>query len=172
MTSAAAISEDEYRRVLGHLPTSVAVISACTEEGPCGMTVGSVTSVSLTPRMILFCPARTSETWSRIRAEKCFCINVLAAGDEALARRFAGRAVDRFAGTAWHLRACGVGLDSAAAWIDCAIAFEHDAGDHTIVVADVKSLDAASHLHPLIFWGGGFSSLMVPKAQESPAASA
>jgi flavin reductase (DIM6/NTAB) family NADH-FMN oxidoreductase RutF len=42
-----------YRRALGHVPTSVAVVTASARSGPVGMTVGSFTSVSLDPPLIL-----------------------------------------------------------------------------------------------------------------------
>ncbi len=50
-----------FRRVLGHHPTGVTVITAC-EAGvvPIGMVVGSFTSVSLDPPLVAFFPARSS----------------------------------------------------------------------------------------------------------------
>ena len=51
------IRGEVFRHVLGHLPTGVAVITADGPNGPAGMTANSVTSVSLAPPLILFCPA-------------------------------------------------------------------------------------------------------------------
>jgi flavin reductase (DIM6/NTAB) family NADH-FMN oxidoreductase RutF len=44
------------------------------------------------------------------------------------------------------------------AWIDCGLHDEHDAGDHTIVVADVLGLEAIGNLDPLIFFRGTYGT--------------
>ena|SRR3712207_2829652 len=152
------ISGTEFRRVLGHLPTGVTVVTAFTPDGPAGMAANSVTSLSLRPPMILFCPARSSETWPAIRAAGRFCVNVVGDGCEELTRRFARRGVDRFAGVPWHERECGPGLDDALAWIECAVHAEHDGGDHTIVVADVVGLETAAPTAPLVFFRGAYGT--------------
>jgi 3-hydroxy-9,10-secoandrosta-1,3,5(10)-triene-9,17-dione monooxygenase reductase component len=150
------VREPEFRRVLGHLPTGVTVVAALTSDGPVGMTANSVTSVSLDPPMILFCPSSSSTTWRRIRTAREFCISVLADGDEALARRFSQRHGERFAGVAWHERAAGLGIDAAVAWIECSIRKVHRAGDHVIVVGDVLEVEASGEPQPLIFWRGTY----------------
>lgn len=150
------ITGTEFRRVLGHLPTGVTVVTANRPEGPVGMSANSVTSVSLDPPLILFCPSKLSETWPHIQAAGQFCVNVMASHHETLARQFAQRGIDRFADVTWVARECGPGLSDACAWIDCSLRDEHDAGDHTIVVADVLAIDAADARDPLVFLRGGY----------------
>jgi len=150
------ITGDEFRRTLGHLPTGVTVIAAEGNQGPVGMAANSVTSVSLDPPLVLFCPAKSSDTWPLIRAARRFCINVVAHLGEELTRRFARKGADRFEGVKWHSRDAGPGLDDAVAWIDCSLREEHDAGDHTIAVADVTALATAESSEPLLFLHGRF----------------
>src|SRR5690606_11869899 len=85
-----AILRDDLRGVMACFATGVAVITAA-EPGrpPVGMAVNSFVSVSLEPPLVLFCAAHTSSTWPAIRAAGHFCANVLAAGQEELARAFA-----------------------------------------------------------------------------------
>src|SRR5579871_1117629 len=135
------IGADQFRQVLGHLPTGVTVVTGNGPGGPVGMSANSVTSVSLEPPLILFCPARSSSTWPQIEASGRFCVNVFAAHHEEMSRRFSARGVDRFAGVAWHPRAAGPALDDAVAWIECTIDAVHEAGDHLIVVGAVYELD-------------------------------
>ncbi len=92
------IDPSEFRRVLGHLPTGVTVITADTPSGPTGMAANSVTSVSLDPPLVLFCPAKSSLTWPQIREAGRCCVNVLARHHEELTLQFARRDVDRFDG--------------------------------------------------------------------------
>jgi flavin reductase (DIM6/NTAB) family NADH-FMN oxidoreductase RutF len=154
-----AFSPEHFRDVLGHLPTGVTVIAAHTAAGPTGMAANSFTSVSLDPPLVLFCPARASSTWPPIRDVGWFCVNVMAGHHEALCRQFAQKGADRFAGVAFHDRVAGPGLDEAVAWLDCEIDAEHDAGDHTIVVARVLHVEAAPDAVPLVFFRGRYGQL-------------
>ncbi len=153
-----AIDPQDFRHVLGHLPTGVAAITADGPAGPTGLTANSVTSVSLDPPLILFCPAKSSTTWPEIRAIGHFCVNVLAGHHEELCRQFARKDADRFASVSHSPRPGGPGLDEAVAWIDCRLRDEHDAGDHTIVVADVLGIEAAGDAEPLVFFRGAYGS--------------
>jgi len=169
VTEHAQIDPAEFRRVFSHLPTGVSVLTAHGAGGPLGMAVNSVTSVSLEPPLVLFCPARSSTTWPAIRATGAFCINVLAGDQEAVARAFAARGGDRFAGVRGAERPTGLALDGALAWIECRIEDEHDAGDHTIIVARVVAIEGAADVSdPLVFFRGAYGSFV--DATTSPAA--
>jgi 3-hydroxy-9,10-secoandrosta-1,3,5(10)-triene-9,17-dione monooxygenase reductase component len=123
------------------------------------MSANSVTSVSLDPALILFCPALSSTTWPQIRESGRFCVNVFAAHHDEASRRFAARNIDRFAGVAWHERPAGPALDDAVAWIECTIDSEHAAGDHLIVVGAVDQLEArGDESQPLVFFRGRYGS--------------
>ncbi|MBS1883452.1 MAG: flavin reductase family protein [Actinobacteria bacterium] len=159
MGEAATIDPRHFREVLAHLPTGVSVLTADGPVGPIGMAANSVTSVSLSPPLMLFCPARSSTTWPDIRAVGRFCINVMAGHHEEVTRRFAARAVDRFAGVSYTDRPGGPALEDALAWIDCEMQDEHEAGDHTIVVARVTAIEAAGEsFEPLVFFRGSYGS--------------
>jgi flavin reductase (DIM6/NTAB) family NADH-FMN oxidoreductase RutF len=154
-----------FRNVLGHVPTGVAVLTAHAASGPVGMAANSLTSVSLEPPMLLVCPARSSTTWPLIRSSGSFCVNVMASHHEPLCRQFAMRDEDRFAGVAWHPRPSGPALDDAVAWIECALRDEHEAGDHTIALADVTAIEAAAQPLPLVFFRGRYGTFAtVPSA--------
>ena len=153
-----SINPEYFRQVLGHLPTGVTVVTARTDDGPVGMAVNSVTSVSLDPPLVLLCAAKSSTTWPLMRAAGRLCVNVMASHHEDLCRQFALKGAQRFAGIAWTERPAGPGLDDAIAWIDCEIRDEHDAGDHWIVVATVLELEAAKEATPLVFFSGQYGT--------------
>jgi len=154
------IDPRHFRDVLGHLPTGVTVITAHAADGPAGMAANSVTSVSLDPPMVLFCPGKSSTTWPKLREAGAFCINVMAGHHEEVTRRFAAREADRFAGVDCTHRETGPALTDAVAWIECRLRDEHDAGDHTIVVADVVAIEATTvgEVEPLVFFNGRYGS--------------
>jgi 3-hydroxy-9,10-secoandrosta-1,3,5(10)-triene-9,17-dione monooxygenase reductase component len=164
MERSVQIDTTHFREVLAHLPTGVTVITAHGEDGPVGMAANSVTSVSLDPPLILFCPAKTSSTWPTIRAAGAFCVNVMAGHHEEVTRQFATKEADRFAGVDFANRPTGPALDDAVAWIECTIQREHDAGDHTIVVARVVAIEAAPSGEPLVFFRGSYGSFRAPSA--------
>lgn len=152
------LSSERFRRVLGHLPTGVTVITAQGPLGPVGMAVNSLTSLSLDPPLVLLCPARSSTTWPVIREATGFCVNVMAAHHEAVTRKFALKDADRSAGVAWISRLGLPAIDDAVAWIDCRLSAEHEGGDHTIVVAEVVGMSSVEESAPLVFFRGGYGT--------------
>lgn len=147
----------EMRRVLGHFCTGIAVISAHDGIRPIGFTCQSVTSVSLDPPYISFCPSSSSTSWPLIRDVGTVCVNVLAAGQKDMCARFAARGEDRFAGVDWRPGANGAPtLEGTLASVEADIEFEHTAGDHSIVVARVSGLRAAPDREPLLFYRGAY----------------
>jgi flavin reductase (DIM6/NTAB) family NADH-FMN oxidoreductase RutF len=152
------IESDEFRHVLGHFPTGVAVITADRPGDPVGMACNSLTSVSLKPPLIAVCPAKTSTTWPEIRDAGRFLVNLMHSDHAETVRDFARQGADRFAAVRFHERRCGPALDDALAWIECAIVAEHDAGDHTVVLARVMGLEARDDLEPLVFFRGSYGT--------------
>ncbi|MCZ9880232.1 flavin reductase [Arthrobacter sp. B2a2-09] len=148
-----------FRRVLGHYPTGVCVITALDPEtGPIGMTVGTFTSVSLDPALIAFLPTKESGTYQRIRKIGTFCVNVLASNQDDLCRLFARRGADKFDEVAWNPAPSGAPvIDDAIAWIDCQLFAVHEAGDHDIVIGEVTGLGTVDDsMPPLLFFQGGY----------------
>jgi 3-hydroxy-9,10-secoandrosta-1,3,5(10)-triene-9,17-dione monooxygenase reductase component len=147
-----------FRRVLGHYPTGVCVITATQADGkPVGMAVGSFSSVSLDPPLVAFFPDRSSTSWPKIEAAGRFCVNILAEHQERLCQAFASKAEDKFAGISHRLSARGAPiLDDVVAWIDCDLHAVHEAGDHFIVLGEVHALDVERPHKPLLFFQGGY----------------
>jgi 3-hydroxy-9,10-secoandrosta-1,3,5(10)-triene-9,17-dione monooxygenase reductase component len=145
------------RTVLGHFCTGVAVITGHDGDRPVGFACQSVTSVSLDPPYVSFCPAHTSSSWPAIRETGRLCINVLSDYQHDVCAQFAVSGGDKFAGVGWSRGGNGAPvLHGALATIEADIEFEHDAGDHTIVVAHVTGLRAHEGRQPLLFYRGGY----------------
>ena len=157
---AAPVSPAQMRNALGHFASGVTVLTAVTAEGPIGFTCQSFSSLSLDPPLVALAPARSSQTWSRLRDIGRFCVNVLAEGQDAVSQNFARSGTDKFAGVRWTPSAHGSPvLDDVVAWIDGELWAEYDGGDHTIVVARVLDLGAAPDRRPLLFHRGAYGLL-------------
>lgn len=155
------IEEAEFRRVLGHFATGVAVVAARDRDGtPWGLTANSVTSVSLDPPLVLVCVERSSDTHDVIETTEAFAISVLGERSETLARRFATYDSDlKFEGVAYTEETTGSPiLDAALAWVDCRVWATYDGGDHTIFVGAVLDADAEEG-PPLVYFRGGYGRL-------------
>jgi flavin reductase (DIM6/NTAB) family NADH-FMN oxidoreductase RutF len=153
---------DNFRSVLGRLPTGVVIITGGDPEHPSGLVVGSFMSVSLEPPLVAVSVSKTSTSWPAIEAGGVFCANVLADGQEELARRFAVSGGDKFAGIGWS-PAPTTGaplLDDVAAWIDCRIYERYPGGDHWLVLGEVHQLGGLRDRGALIFHGGSFRPLI------------
>src|SRR5581483_8511815 len=84
---------------LGRFATGVTVVTFVdSEQRDCGLTVTAFASLSLEPPLVLVCVDHLASVYSRLRAATAFAINVLSAGQEAIARRFAATGQDRFDG--------------------------------------------------------------------------
>jgi len=136
-----AFDAGTFRRALGHVPTSVCVVTAVDDDGPFGMTVGSFSSISLDPPLVGFFADSGSATLARMRGTARLCINVLGDRQGDVCGAFASRRPDRFAGVAHHRSTSGaVRIDGALAWIECGIDRVIAVGDHDLVVDRVIDL--------------------------------
>ncbi len=147
------------RRALGRFATGVAVVT-CRDGGgePRGVTINSFSSVSLEPPLVLFSLARESRSLADVLAAGRFAVNVLAADQQELSRRFAG------ADDPWRDLACGGGgevplLAGALAHFECRHEASHEGGDHVIIVGRVEAL-AQQPGEPLVFWAGDYHQLL------------
>ena len=159
-----AFDSAEFRRVLGHYPTGVTVVTGVAGDGPVGLAIGSFGSVSLDPPLVMFCPGKSSNSWPAIEASGSFCVNVLAEDQATVSSLFAGRDPDKFTDVSWDTRATGSPvIDGCLAWIDCTIETVHEAGDHWIVVGRVADLGVGRPDEaPLIFFKGGYAGVRPP----------
>jgi 3-hydroxy-9,10-secoandrosta-1,3,5(10)-triene-9,17-dione monooxygenase reductase component len=148
------------RDVLGRFFAGITIVTASDGARPFGFTCQSVTSVSLDPPYVSFCPVRTSTTWRMMRDIEALCVNILADAQHHVCEQFAVRAADKFAGVPWRPASNGAPLiEDAVATIEATVEFEHEAGDHTIVVAQVTGLHALDDRLPLLFYRGGYGGL-------------
>ncbi|MGW4104494.1 flavin reductase family protein [Streptomyces sp. NPDC004976] len=167
----AAIDPHTFREALGHHPTGVALVTATLDSGEhIGMVVGTFNSVSIDPPLVSFMPDRNSGTFARLREAGTFCVNVLAADQTDLVTGWRGP--ESFAGVEWRPSPSGAPiLRDSVAWIDCSYHQLVDAGDHYIVLGEVRSLEVQRPTSPLLFFQGGFggfapSSFLVPADHE------
>jgi flavin reductase (DIM6/NTAB) family NADH-FMN oxidoreductase RutF len=136
------VDDASFRRAAGQFASGIVVVT--TRAGH-AMTVSAFTSVSLDPPLVLFCAEKIARFHDAVLAEGSWAVSILAEDDEKTARWLAtrGRPMDgQLDGVAHHPGpATGAPLlDGALAALECRTTAVHDAGDHTIVVGQVKAV--------------------------------
>lgn len=163
-----------FRRVLGHFATGVTVLTARAGPVVHGMTANAVASASLEPPLVVCAIDRRARMLELVGPGGRFAINILAAGREALARRFAGTAPPgaedatiRFWPTAPDEPPILVG---ALAAVRCGVERQYEAGDHVLVLGRVTALyGSVGRDEPLVFFRGRYRRLRsVPGGAEGP----
>jgi flavin reductase (DIM6/NTAB) family NADH-FMN oxidoreductase RutF len=142
----------DYRKALGCFGTGVTVVTAHHEGQDWGMTCNSFSSVSLNPRLVLWSIRKEASSLPAFTQSGGFTVSVLADSQASIANQFAkGAMTERFAGVPVHRQASQrLRLDSCVAWFDCTVHQLVDAGDHHIIIGQVRDFgwqDAA----PLAF---------------------
>ena len=151
----------DLRSTLGSFATGITVITARTDDGePIGLTISSFNSVSLDPPLILWSLSVNSPRLEAFRSASHYAVNVLAADQQWLSDRFAGRRNDRFADLPQLAGLGGVPLlEGCSAWFECANEAQYPGGDHVIFVGRVERFAQGEAQSPLIFHGGRYRQL-------------
>jgi flavin reductase (DIM6/NTAB) family NADH-FMN oxidoreductase RutF len=154
------IAPQRFREVMSSFTTGVTVVTASTPEGPVGMTANAVCSLSLEPLLLLVCFANEARTLPPVREGKRFGVNVLAAGQEELARLFASKRpeAEKFAGVQHSVHDGIPVIDGVLAWVGCTLTELFPGGDHTIGIGAVTAAEATGSGEPLIWYRGEYRS--------------
>ncbi len=151
---------DLFRQAWGNFPTGVSVVTFYKEDGSIhGLTASAISSVSLTPPLVLVCVDEKARSRQLLAANGRFVMNFLAKGQEDLCWHFANRQ-ERGVGPFTYKRSRQgfPVLDGCYAWMDCRVAGVHPAGDHAVFIGEVEEI-AVNGGTPLVFHQGGFAEL-------------
>jgi flavin reductase (DIM6/NTAB) family NADH-FMN oxidoreductase RutF len=123
------------------------------------MTVGTFTSLSLQPPLVLVCIGDDATIAPAMTVATHFGLSVLDASQQHLSALFADRELRRFDGIAARRGPLGtLLLEGTVAQLECRIVARHPGGDHTIVVGQVEFAEASEGA-PLVHHRGGYQRL-------------
>lgn len=150
------------RQTFSYFPSGVVALLAVVDGEQHGMVASAFTvGVSTDPPLVSCAIQKRSSTWPLLRGAPRIGVSVLAESQGQLARQIANRdRAARFVDV--PLREIGSSalfIAGAPVWFECSLWAEHDAGDHTIALFEVKALGADPSSSPLIFHGSGFREL-------------
>jgi 3-hydroxy-9,10-secoandrosta-1,3,5(10)-triene-9,17-dione monooxygenase reductase component len=152
---------DALRAVMRRVPSPVTVVTAVYEGQAVGATIGSFTSVSLTPPLISFNLQHGSVLRAALEADAPFAVHLLGEDQADLALRFARPDVPpdaRFAGLP-DADPDGVPRLPCLARVRGRCHLRVSAGDHLLVIADVLATEGPSAGEPLVYLDRAFGTV-------------
>lgn len=156
-----AVSENIFREAMGRFASGVTVVTSPPGAGraPVGVTISSLTSVSLRPPLVLWCLDRSADTFPVFREAPAFAVSILCAEQEALSIRFSAPGNHALDGVSLETGATGAPLIAGAlVQIECRKTAEYDGGDHAIFVGEVIRARTRAG-EPLVYFRGAYSGL-------------
>ncbi len=171
MTKPKPVETRRFRDTMGLFATGVSVIIArAGDDEVIAMTANAVSSVSLDPMLVLFCPGKKTKFAQHVASLTGFTINFLRHDQQALSTYFAG---------SWkepeppHFRLVhshsAPRLEGCLATIDCETERVTDVGDHWLVMGRVLGVHMGIPPHrPLLFFGGRYRSVDFSESAPAP----
>jgi flavin reductase (DIM6/NTAB) family NADH-FMN oxidoreductase RutF len=145
MTST-SLTPELFRRVMGNFATGVTVITVEREPGKVhGMTANSFTSVSLDPLLVLVCVDQNAQLLSFLKMQRRFGVNILRSDQQPLSEHFAKPhpppEEERQLNVQFEWTDTGIPLlTGVLGQLACNVAARFMAGDHTIFIGEVESI--------------------------------
>jgi flavin reductase (DIM6/NTAB) family NADH-FMN oxidoreductase RutF len=158
------VSSGDFRRAMRQLAGGVSVITVGRGNDITGMTVTSVSSLSVDPPTLIVSINRESSSWPLLRQHGFFGVNILTADQLDIAERFTGKGglkgADRFTGAQWAAGVSGVPLlVGALAAVDCEVEEIVERHSHAIVIGRVLELQQSARSAALAYWQGQYVAI-------------
>ncbi|MFD3523534.1 flavin reductase family protein [Streptomyces sp. NPDC058653] len=146
---------------MARFAAGVVIVTTREDDGtPRGFTASSFCSVSQDPPLVLVCLSTAADSHEAFLGCTELAVSVLRDEQRALAGLFATRGADKFAAGGFAPSPGGLPVAvGALVTLECAVRDRHPAGDHTILVAEVRGvrLEEGS---PMVYYGRAFHGLV------------
>src|SRR6266849_7338235 len=158
------VASGDFRSAMRHLAGGVSVITVGRGKDITGMTVTSVSSLSVDPPTLIVSINRESSSWPLLKRHGFFGVNILTADQLDIAERFTGKdglkGAARFAGAQWITRVSGVPLlVGALAAIDCEVEDIVERHSHAIVIGRPLAMKLSPRTAALAYWQGEYAAI-------------
>ena len=152
------INQNEFRFALGKFVTGITIVTCKGKNGPIGITANSFASLSLSPPLVLWSPAKASKRHDTFLEAEKFTIHIASEDQIELCKRFS-KSADGGDAVNWGFNNDGEAfIKNCSARFEC-IKYNHfDGGDHSIILGEVKKFETTDH-KPLVYWGGAYTKL-------------
>lgn len=148
----------QFRKALSQFATGVTIITTRMNNGKfLGLTANSFNSVSLNPPLVSWCLSEQAQSLPIFTKNSHYVINILAAEQVILAKKFACKSTNRFKDIEYTLSPTGQPvLKGISAWFECHNRNRYREGDHIIFIGEVEHCESSPQA-ALIFHDGRFT---------------
>lgn len=149
--------------LFSRFPTGVVALAGHDGPTPLGMVASSfAVGVSFEPPMVSLAVQNNSATWPLLRTLPTLGISILADDQGELCRKLASRSKrdDRFNSVDFEVLPSGaIAIGGAMGFMEVEVAQEVPAGDHTMILLNVKDFFLDDSTSPIVFYRSELTSL-------------
>lgn len=150
--------QDEFRFALGKYTTGVTIVTCNGRDGPIGITANSFASLSLSPPLVLWSPAKASKRHDTFLDAERFIIHIASEHQIELCKSFS-KSADGGNEMNWNFNNEGEAfIKNCSARFECTKYSHYDGGDHSIIVGEVKKFETTDY-KPLVYLGGNYQKI-------------
>ncbi len=151
----------EFRNCLGAFATGVTVITTHdAAQSPCGITVNSFSSVSLSPPLILFSVGKDAYYYEAFTKAAYFGVNILSEKQRNLSVSFARSLEQPWDEVSYQLAAHGSPkFNDNHSFMECERYAVYDGGDHSIILGKVLAIESENEGFPLLYYRGEYHTI-------------
>jgi flavin reductase len=161
-----AITAEDFKKAMRSFPGAVSILTTRDCGEPAGMTLTATCSLTADPPMLLACINRSATSHQPVQRAGRFTVNVLSAGDVAIAKHFTvARMSERFQVGDWiQLPSGGLALDSACTTFDCRLVSDIPFSTHSIFIGAVEHVIVRGERAPLVYVAGRYGTVATETA--------
>jgi flavin reductase (DIM6/NTAB) family NADH-FMN oxidoreductase RutF len=153
---------DSFRQLMGCFATGITVVTAQHKDGgPIGITINSLTSVSLKPPLVLFCLDKSAHVYSFFKTAPEFVVNFLGEKQDNISRHFADFRRHAEPKNIWERSQKNFPiLRHTLGWMLCRKVAVHNGGDHDIFLGEALKLHKRTGPRdPLLYFHGRYRKI-------------
>ena len=153
------------RNAFGSFATGIAIVTAnSSQRGSFGITINSLSSLSLEPPLLLWSLQKNSECLNDFINCDYFGINILNSQQKNISTMLATQGSHKlsdYSEIGWYTSTktgCPL-IENCLGYFECSLSEQHDGGDHIIIIGKVEAFNCCEEGAPLIFYNGSYCAL-------------
>ncbi|MFD2045770.1 flavin reductase family protein [Ornithinibacillus salinisoli] len=147
-----------FRDAMGKFATGITIVAIREEEEVRAMTVNAFMSISLEPKLIAISIDKRASMHNRFELSSKFGISILADDQKELSMIFA-KQMEKDRHVPFTTLDGAPVINNSLTTLSCQVNDRIDAGDHTIVLAEVHALNLKDG-DPLVFYEGNYRGIL------------
>lgn len=155
-----SITEQDFKNMMSRFTTGVAIITTQHQGKPVGVTINTLTSVSLDPPLVLFCLGNQRLVFPAFHENPNCAIHILSSSQQELCKTFSHPRDYPWEGLTYDMSPYGCPLiPNSMGILHCERKETYNGGDHTIFLNQVTGIhldDGHETYEPLVYFKGRF----------------